>query len=319
MRVLRSVVRRLTDDASPVDNVAAMQRVLRVLFDKSELPPRLDGRFADQTLDETETLEKQLAVLMLDPELSFGLQQTLGHLDRTAGLVRDRLSVDAWRTLSRLHTKAIVNAHLVGSPAQILELGEALEMLDDSIRMLAAFSGMEMENMTRNHGWRFLDMGRRLERAQHLIDLLRSLLTRGDPMEEGSLILLLELADSTMTYRSRYLTTPMLPPVIDLLLLDETNPRSVAFQMAAIIDQVEQLPRDADEDVRTPEQRLVLSLLTAVRLAEIAALCEEDSEGRRHALEELLDKIGTGLPHLSELITRHYFSHVEPRRPADLR
>jgi uncharacterized circularly permuted ATP-grasp superfamily protein/uncharacterized alpha-E superfamily protein len=319
MRVLRSVVRRLTDDASPVDNVAAMQRVLRVLFDKSELPPRLDGRCADQARDETETLEKQLAALMFDHELSFGLQQTLGHLDRTAGLVRDRLSVDAWRTLSRLHTKAIVNAHLVGSPAHILELGEALETLDDSIRMLAAFSGMEMENMTRNHGWRFLDMGRRLERAQHLIDLLRSLLARGDPMQEGSLILLLELADSTMTCRSRYLTTPMLPPVIDLLLLDETNPRSVAFQVAAIVDQVEQLPRDADEDVRTPEQRLVLSLLTAVRLAEIAALCEEDSEGRRGALEALLDTIGTGLPHLSELITRRYFSHAEPRRPADLR
>jgi uncharacterized alpha-E superfamily protein len=225
--------------------------------------------------------------------------------------------VDAWRTLSRLNT--IVDAHLVGSAEHILELGQTLELLDDSIRVLAAFSGMEMENMTRNHGWRFLDMGRRLERAQHLIDLQRSLLARGDPMAEGSLILLLELADSTMTYRSRYLTTPMLPPAIDLLLLDETNPRSVAFQIAAIVDHVEELPRDADEDVRSPEQRLVLSLLTAVRLAEIAGLCEEDSEGRRGALEALLDKIGAGLPQLSELITRDYFSHAEARRPVDLR
>ena len=319
MRVLRSAVRRLTDDASPVDNVAAMQRVLRVLFDKSELPSPRDGPSADQALDKTETLEKQLAVLMFDQELSHGLPQTLGHLDRTAGLVRDRLSVDAWRTLGRLHTKATVNAHLVGSPAHILELGEALEMLDDSIRMLAAFSGMEMENMTRNHGWRFLDMGRRLERAEHLIDLLLSLLARGDPTEEGSLVLLLELADSTMTYRSRYLTTPMLPPVIDLLLLDETNPRSVAFQIAAIVDHVEQLPRDTDETCARRNSVWCSRLLTGVRLAEIAALCEEDSEGRRGALEALLQTIGTGVPHLSELITRRYFSHAEPRRPADLR
>ena len=93
-----------------------------------------------------------------------------------------------------------------------------------------------------------------------------------------------------MTYRSRYLTTPMLPPVIDLLLLDETNPRSVAFQVAALVDHVDQLPRDADEDVRTPEQRLVLSLLTEVRLAEVAQLCDEDSEGRRGALEALLGR-----------------------------
>ena len=63
----------------------------------------------------------------------------------------------------------------------------------------------------------------------------------------------------------------------------------------------------------------MLSLLTGVRLAEIAALCEEDSEGRRGALEALLQTIGTGVPHLSELITRRYFSHAEPRRPADLR
>src|SRR5512132_1988093 len=180
MRVLRSVVRRLTDDASPVDNIAAMQRVLRVLFAKSELPP---GRSRDASA--TETLEKQLALLMFDADLPFGLQETLGHLHRTAGLIRDRLSVDAWRTLSRLHTAAITFAHHVGPPAHPLELSEAMEMLDDSIRTLAALSGMEMENMTRNHGWRFLGMGRRLERAQHLVELLRSLAARGNPEEDG--------------------------------------------------------------------------------------------------------------------------------------
>ena len=63
----------------------------------------------------------------------------------------------------------------------------------------------------------------------------------------------------------------------------------------------------------------MLSLLTEVRLAEIALLCDEDSEGRRSALEALLDVVGSGLPHLSELITRDYFSHAEARRPADLR
>ena len=85
---------------------------------------------ADQALDKTETLEKQLAVLMFDQELSHGLPDARA-LGPDCGPVRDRLSVDAWRTLGRLHTKATVNAHLVGSPAHILELGEALEMLDD--------------------------------------------------------------------------------------------------------------------------------------------------------------------------------------------
>ena len=263
-------------------------------------------------------LEKQLAVLMLDPACAYGLQETLAHLQRTAALVRDRLSLDAWRTLSWFQTRAMRHAQPAVSAEHPIDLGESLEMLDDAIRALAAFSGMEMENMTRNHGWRFLDMGRRLERAQHLVDLLRSLLARGSPEDDGSLVLLLELADSIMTYRSRYLTTPMLPPVIDLLLLDETNPRSVAFQVVALFDHVDQLPRDPDEDVRSAQQRLVLSLLTEVRLAEVAQLCDEDSEGRRGALETLLDTVGAALPHLSELITRDYFSHTEARRPADL-
>jgi uncharacterized alpha-E superfamily protein len=263
-------------------------------------------------------LERKIAVLMFDPGHSYALQETLGHLQRTASLVRDRLSLDAWHTLSRLTTSATATPQLPEAAIESVDTGRGLELLDDGIRSLAAFSGMEMENMTRNHGWRFLDMGRRLERAQHLAELMRSLLARGNPEDDGSLVLLLDLADSLMTYRSRYLTTPMLPPVIDLLVLDETNPRSIAFQVADLSDHVEQLPRDADVDVRSAEQRVVLSLLTEIRLAEIATLCQQDLSGRRAALDTLLYRLVSGLPHLSEVIARHYFSHAEVRRAADL-
>ena len=119
-----------------------------------------------------------------------------------------------------------------------------------------------------------------------------------------------------MTYRSRYLTTPMLPPVIDLLLLDETNPRSVAFQVAALTEHVDQLPRDADEDVRTPQQRLVLSLLTDVRLAEVARALRRGQRGpARRASNRCSIRSAPALPQLSELITRDYFSHAEARGP----
>ena len=107
--------------------------------------------------------------------------------------------------------------------------------------------------------------------------------------------------------------------MIDLLLLDETNPRSVAFQIAAIVDHVEQLPRDTDENVRTPEQRLVLSL--AHRGAP-----RRNSRALRGGQRGAARRPGGAAPddrhrraHLSELITRRYFSHAEPRRPADLR
>ena len=107
-----------------------------------------------------------------------------------------------------------------------------LELLDDGIRSLNAFSGTEAENMTRNFAWRFLQIGRRIERARHLAELTRELiLDTPSPESDGSLRLLLELGDSFMTYRSRYLMTPLTAPVLDLLLLDETNPRGVAFQL----------------------------------------------------------------------------------------
>jgi uncharacterized alpha-E superfamily protein len=110
----------------------------------------------------------------------------------------------------------------------------------------------------------------------------------------------------------------MVPPVIDLLVLDETNPRSIAFQMRMLADHVDQLPRDADLHTRTPQQREVLSLLTDIQLAEIAELCHEDADGRRSALDRLLFRIATVMPRLSELISRDYFSHADVRRPVDL-
>ncbi len=87
-----------------------------------------------------------------------------------------------------------------------------------------------MENMTRGYGWRFLDMGRRIERIRTMVRLVQELVVAGEPENDGGLDLLLELADSTMTYRGRYHATPQITRVLDLLLADETNPRSVLFQ-----------------------------------------------------------------------------------------
>ena len=100
---------------------------------------------------------------------------------------------------------------------------------------LAAFSGMEMENMTRGHGWRFLNLGRRLERSINLVAVLREAMAVAPaPRTAPSLEPLLEIADSSMTYRRRYYAQPRLAPVLDLLLADETNTRALAFQLAAV-------------------------------------------------------------------------------------
>ncbi len=314
MRVLRGIVRRLTEDTGVAGDLQAIARLVNALLAKTGAAAVPEGAAESVT---KEAVEAALRRLLFDAELPHGVQDTLSSLLRTASLVRDRLSVDAWLTLKRF-TMGATRRPTLGVFGLPFDSRRADEELDAGIRMLAAFSGMEMENMTRNHGWRFLDTGRRLERAQHLSELLRNVLTRGQPEEDGSLLLLLEAADSFMTYRSRYRTTPQVPLVIDLLMLDESNPRSVAFQMAAIADHVERLPRDLDRAERSSEERIVLALLTDIRLAQVVVLCQPDTDGRRMHLEAVFDAIDKALPDLSEAISRDYFSHAEVQRPADL-
>ncbi len=163
------------------------------------------------------------------------LRQTLNQLRRLASIVRDRLSVDTWRILNQLH-------HGVRTPNVRVQLDAALALLNRTIMELAAFSGMEMENMTRGNGWRFLDIGRRLERSVNLVHLVRAALSAAGA-SDAVLEPLLEIADSSMTYRRRYYTQAQLAPVLDLLLADEGNPRSLAFQVNAMAGHIDRLPR----------------------------------------------------------------------------
>jgi uncharacterized alpha-E superfamily protein len=154
-------------------------------------------------------------------------------------------------------------------------------------------------------------MGRRIERSLQTVELLGSLPLPGDPEDDGRLILLLDIADSFMTYRSRYLLTPQLAPVLDLLLFDETNPRSVAFQLAALVGHLGRLPHDAAEPEDRSEYRVAAGMLESLRKADATDLCRRGAGGDRPALEALLERILADLPDVTVDITRHYFSHAE--------
>ncbi len=182
-----------------------------------------------------------------------------------------------------------------------------LDLLEEGLQSLAAFNGLMHENMTRNFGWSFLDMGRRLERAYNLAEAILSLFIPVPDAEEetSSLLLLLELADSFITYRSRYRLDPMPALVLDLLLLDEANPRSLAYQLAAISRHMEGLP-DARQGVSLSEdRRLILALLTSIRLADVEAIAREESGT---TLERLMHEQLKLLPELSNAVARHYFN-----------
>jgi uncharacterized alpha-E superfamily protein len=156
-------------------------------------------------------------------------------------------------------------------------------------------------------------MGRRLERSMQLIRLLHGTLVNVSPNEGLLLEALLEIADSSMTYRRRYLSSLQPAPVLDLLLADETNPRSLVFQLAAMADDVDNLPREMSLPGRSAEQRLMLGAMTSIRLADVAVL-EADVGGTRPHLKTLLESLKRDLPILSDAITQNYLSHLQPSR-----
>ena len=186
-------------------------------------------------------LEGELISLVSDSKRADSLSSNLAEVQRTGGNVRERLSVDFSRLIGELADSARIEDQL--------PFGEYAAVLSLCMDRLSAFSGMERENITRGPGWLFMSMGRRLERAIYTARQLRELTA---PLPEDSwpvLEYLLEVADSSMTYRSRYFTTLQPVAVLDVLMADEANPRSLYFQLAHLADLYRRLPRHVPEDL----------------------------------------------------------------------
>jgi uncharacterized circularly permuted ATP-grasp superfamily protein/uncharacterized alpha-E superfamily protein len=311
VRVMRALVRRLVQESdandapelAPLFHTLVAEGQLRIAAPIEELQHRSDQ------------LAAVLAGSLLDPGQSDGFQSILKTLDQIVNHVRDRLSLDSWKILDRLMQDFRQNSE----PRRVAP-GDLLAMLERAVVDLAAFSGIAAESMTRAQSWRFMEFGRRIERAMHMVTLVKSFLGSGRWDSTPMLETVLQVADSLMTYRSRYLANLRLAPVLDLLLTDETNPRSLAFQLVAIEDHVANLPRDRDQALLGPDQRLAMNMLNSIRQVDAETLEDLHHDGERSALDNLLLKLQTQLPRLSDLVSHKYFVHAgTPRQLAERR
>jgi len=283
-RLLRVILVRLMETTGLAET-PELPTLLKALTALSECYPGYIGQGADARLAAPEA---ELLAIIHDIAKVGSLASVVNVISRVASSVRDRISTDMWRVLKELGQFGLAKRSLGdisgadGNGASLhagyksngvgRTLGDDLDLLDHTILTLAAFGGLAMESVTRGEGWRFLDMGRKLERCLHTGGLLRATLVPAVANEAPLLEALLEIADSFMTYRRRYQGRLQVTAVLDLLLADETNPRSLAFQMAALADDVDHLPREDRRPGRSSEQRLMLSLLTSLRLADIEHL-----------------------------------------------
>jgi uncharacterized circularly permuted ATP-grasp superfamily protein/uncharacterized alpha-E superfamily protein len=313
VRLLRGILVRLTEKSELAD-VPELPTLLRALTHQGMTYPGFVGQGAEARLAAP---EKELLSIVYESDRQGSLQWTLDALQRVSRTVRDLISSDTWRVLNQLRLREVEGRAAVKRnelPDSAATLGDLLELLEDLVISLTAFSGLATENMTRSQGWRFLQLGRRLERAAHTASLLNCTMTKRSDSEGQLLDALLEIADSSMTYRRRYLSSVRAAPVLDLLLADETNPRSLAFQLVALAGHIEHLPHDNSQPQAPTERQIALAALTDLRQANMDGLAQATSEGVRRDLEELLARVRKQIFFLSERITENYLTHVQASR-----
>jgi len=246
--------------------------------------------------------ERELLSLVYKANREQGVRSLVNRIRHIAATVRDRFSADTWRIFTELHSNSRTRPRR-------LPVMDALGLINRLITDLAAFSGLEMENMTRGHGWRFLDFGRRLERATGAARLVRAALAvdaRGPFILES----LLEIADSMMTYRRRYFTQVHLHAILHLLLLDAGNPRSLEFQLAALADHAANLPEDRTSRGAGHEVRQVEALRARWNGVDVIGLAGSRATGALQKIETALTQMENDLAGLSDGLTQHYFSHT---------
>jgi uncharacterized circularly permuted ATP-grasp superfamily protein/uncharacterized alpha-E superfamily protein len=279
LRVVRAVMNRTaeTDEtAAPV--IAALGSLLRAW---NALPSETGGAAADSIA--------RAALTRLD--LSGSLRSLTGAARSAASVIRDRFSPDAWRAINDLATMIAMplTPDPPPHPGQRWEGGAIIERVEAALLIVAALSGLAQENMTQLAGWRFLELGCRIERAIITARLARCFALTGAP--EGGLEVLLELADSQITYRQRYVMVAARAPVIDLVVLDPNNPRSVAFQLDRIEAHLAALPGRSAAGRLSPVQQIAAAIATRLRTVDAAAIDEALIIDTEQALMKLSDAV----------------------------
>ena len=238
-----------------------------------------------------------------------GLRATVAHVHGLARVLRDRISSDAWRILQTIERDVATFSGDVDDD----HIPGVIELLDKLVVSFAGFIGLAMDSMTRGQSWRFLDMGHRIERAVALTHLIQSTLIHVQPEDSSLLEAVLEVADSSLTYRRRYMTHFEVAAVVDLLVADDTNPRAISFQAAAIEEHLASLPRESAHPRRHPDRQLTTQLRTALKLADLSTICAA-VEDQRPELELLMGEILEDLGGISESLSHTYFSHATTSR-----
>ncbi|UZE18562.1 circularly permuted type 2 ATP-grasp protein [Pseudomonas sp. B21-054] len=288
-RLLRIMLARYVDGDDPqaLKSAVSLGESLMLLPEEGELPERLQAA-------------------LLGDDWSFSLRSNLQRLQWAASQVRGKLSRENWQALVELQREAME------LETEEPDFGELLDFLNRLVMSLAALSGFALDDMTRDEGWRFLMIGRRLERLQFLSSSLAAFLRGEAVFDQAGLEWLLELGNSSITYRSRYLAVAQLIPVLDLLLLDEQNPHAVLFQLKLVTRTLKRLNDDFGVPRETALPELVARLSRFdLRCLENPLFGEASLRAALDGLADLLQEVADASGQVSDRLALRHFAHVD--------
>jgi uncharacterized alpha-E superfamily protein len=291
-RALREVLRRVLDpDAAPDD--PHLPVLLRAVTGLTVTYPGFVGAGAAERLAAPRA---ELRGVIFDERRTGSLRFNLAALVRAGRAVLDRFSTDTWSVISRLDREL----------TETDDLDAALDRLDRVILLLAAFGGLSADSMSRGQRWRFLEIGRRVERALTAIALLRTFCRPDAEARDVPWEAILAIADASITYRRRYRSAADPGAVLDLLIDDETNPRSLLYQLLQLAALVDGLAGAGGAAARPLEATLVDDALAALRgsaAPEVRLPRRIDTD-----LAEMLARTYDLLGALSDQLSRTYFA-----------
>lgn len=314
------------DPVSEPDGAAGTPVGATALTGEAPSPPAAPGSIPDGVPSDPDLpTDRRALALVLDAGIDGSLVSSLGLLVDAAYSVREQLSSDSWQLVgdveeevARLRNRP--PTHLVGVQSSLQRLLQAL----------LGLSGLAAENMERDSAWLFLDAGRRLERAQSLVRLVRSVLVqqRVAVVEDLLVESLLKTSDSLITFRRRSGSIMEVAAAVDLVVYDSSNPRSVLYQLDSLVHHLSDLPSRSPGRRLGDDQRLVLEAATMLRLTDAGRMATVDPElQRRPELDAVLGRVDSLLAELLDSLRQTFFAHErlsvlaggQPDSPVDLR
>jgi len=248
---------------------------------------------------------KELKDILFNEKRAGGIMFNFLQFHKAIHEVRDHWSTDTWRVIRRMEEE-LQN----GIPLTHHGHLQMIHTLDNLITSTVAFIGLNRESISREQGWIMLDLGRKIEQSLLVITMLKTTMVKkyNDQVEYNLQQSVLMSNEGLVNYRYKYRRPLQNLLVIDLLLFDPNNPRSLTYQVVRLKSYLNNLPKNRERQSTTEYERLIFEADSLLKLANKNELATPDEEGYKN-LEIFLSDLYNLLSAIPGVISKAFFKH----------